>query len=104
MGSDDVDTRFGVLSTARIGRESVIPAIQRSDHEVAAIGSRDADRARAVTNELGIESAYGDYEAMLTEAAIERCIRAPRRERRSPWPARTDWAEPFLPPADFGRV
>ncbi|MBX0295318.1 Gfo/Idh/MocA family protein [Haloarcula nitratireducens] len=63
--------RFGVLSTARIGRESVIPAIQRSDHEVAAIGSRDADRARAVADELGIESAYGDYETMLAEADVD---------------------------------
>ncbi|MBV0924109.1 Gfo/Idh/MocA family oxidoreductase [Halomicroarcula limicola] len=63
--------RFGVLSTAEIGRESVIPAIQRSEHAVAAIGSRDADRARAVADQLGIESAYSDYETMLAEADID---------------------------------
>ncbi|WP_424001342.1 Gfo/Idh/MocA family protein [Haloarcula salina] len=63
--------RFGVISTAKIGREDVIPGIQKSDHTVAAISSRDADRARQVADDLGIESAYGDYETMFAEADID---------------------------------
>ncbi|MFC6861916.1 Gfo/Idh/MocA family protein [Halomicroarcula sp. GCM10025817] len=63
--------RFGILSTARIGRESVVPAIQRSDHEITAIASRDADAARRVADDLGIPTAYGDYEEMLAEADID---------------------------------
>ncbi|WP_254273313.1 Gfo/Idh/MocA family protein [Haloarcula marina] len=63
--------RFGVLSTAKIGRESVIPAIQATSHDVVAIASRDGDRARAVADDLGIDEAYGDYESMLDDANID---------------------------------
>ncbi|WP_324756436.1 Gfo/Idh/MocA family protein [Haloarcula sp. GH36] len=63
--------RFGILSTAKIGREAVIPAIQASEHTVTAIGSRDAERARRVAADLGIPEAYGDYETLLAEADID---------------------------------
>ncbi|GAB3687623.1 Gfo/Idh/MocA family oxidoreductase [Salinarchaeum chitinilyticum] len=56
---------FGVLSTADIGTEDVIPGIQKSDHRVAAIASRDEERARDAADALGIERAYGSYEALL---------------------------------------
>lgn len=62
---------FGVLSTAAIGREDVIPAIQASDHTVGAIASRDADRARSVADDLGTERSYGDYEALLADDGID---------------------------------
>lgn len=63
--------RFGVLSTADIGVESVIPGIQASDHTVAAIASRDERRARDVADELGIERAYGSYEDLLTDGSLD---------------------------------
>lgn len=63
--------RFGIISTADIGTEWMIPAIQKSDHEVAAIGSRSADTAAAVAEELGIPESYGSYEAMFEEADID---------------------------------
>ena len=63
--------RFGVLSTADIGVESVIPAIQASEHEVTAIASRSAPRAEAVAEELGIPRAYGSYEALLEDDDLE---------------------------------
>jgi len=62
---------FGVISTAQIAREDVIPGIQKSDHRVAAIASRDGDRARAVADELGIERAYGSYEALFADEGID---------------------------------
>ena len=62
--------RFGVISTAKIGREDVIPGIQKSDHTVAAISSRDADRARQVADDLGIPA----VEAIAVTQAIERII------------------------------
>jgi len=58
---------FGVLSTAKIGREDVIPAIQKSDHEVLAIASRDAGRAQSVAEDLGIPRSYGSYGALLDD-------------------------------------
>ncbi|WP_276270676.1 Gfo/Idh/MocA family protein [Haloarcula litorea] len=63
--------RFGVLSTARIGRESVIPAIEKSDHEVVAIASRDGERARAAADALGIPAAYEGYETLLSAADVD---------------------------------
>jgi predicted dehydrogenase len=63
--------RFGVISTAKIGREDVIPGIQKSDHTVAAISSRSRDRASDVAEDLGIDSAFGDYETMFAEADID---------------------------------
>jgi predicted dehydrogenase len=63
--------RFGIISTAEIGRESVIPAIQASDHEAAAIASRDADRAASVAADLGIGRSYGSYEALLEDDSLD---------------------------------
>ena len=63
--------RFGVLSTADIGVDSVIPAVQASDHEVAAIASRDESRATAVAERLGIERAYGSYDDLLADERLD---------------------------------
>ncbi|MCU4717874.1 Gfo/Idh/MocA family protein [Halapricum hydrolyticum] len=63
--------RFGVLSTAKIAREDVIPAIQKSDHEVLAIASRDGDRAAGVAAELDIPRSYGSYEQLLADDDLD---------------------------------
>ena len=64
--------RWGVLSTASIGTEKVIPAIQRADGcEVVAIASRDAARAEAAAAGLGIPRAHGSYEALLTDPDVD---------------------------------
>lgn len=64
--------RWGVLSTAKIGREKVIPALQKSScNQVLAICSRDAQSARTVADSLGIERAYGSYEELLADPDID---------------------------------
>jgi predicted dehydrogenase len=64
--------RWGVLSTAAIGRFKVIPAIQRAEHcEVAAIASRDSALGARVAAELGIPTAHGSYEALLADPEVE---------------------------------
>jgi len=64
--------RWGVLSTANIGRTKVIPAIQASERgEVVAVGSRDGARARAFAEELGIPTAHDSYEALLADPNID---------------------------------
>ncbi len=63
---------FGVISTARIGWEKVIPAMQQSKLcKIDAICSRDLASAQAMAKKLGIAKAYGSYEAMLADADIE---------------------------------
>jgi predicted dehydrogenase len=64
--------RWGVLSTAEIGRQQVIPAIQRSEFGmVTAIASRDLARARAVAEGLGIEKPYGAYQQLLSDRNVD---------------------------------
>jgi predicted dehydrogenase len=64
--------RWGVLSTAAIGTEKVIPAMQLGElSTVAAIAGRDAAKARAVAGRLGIPRAYGSYEELLRDPEID---------------------------------
>ena len=63
---------WGVLSTAKIGWEKVIPAMQKSEHcDVRAIASRDLVKGRALADKLGIPKAYGSYEELITDPEIE---------------------------------
>ena len=66
------EVRWGILSTADIGRTKVIPAIQRARRcRVVAIASRDGARARAVAVELGIGRAHDSYEALLADDEVD---------------------------------
>jgi D-xylose 1-dehydrogenase (NADP+, D-xylono-1,5-lactone-forming) len=63
--------RWGVLSTAGIGR-LVIEATRAADHaEFVAVASRDADRARAFAGELGLEASFGSYEELLASSQVD---------------------------------
>jgi predicted dehydrogenase len=64
--------RLGVISTAKIGREKVIPGFRTTPWvDVVAIASRDGATARAVAADLGIPTAHGSYEALLADPAVE---------------------------------
>ena len=65
-------TRWGILSTARIARKAMIPALQESTMaEVSAVASRAEEKARAFAAKLGILKAYGSYEALLADPEID---------------------------------
>lgn len=64
--------RWGILSTARIATQKVVPALRKSAaHEVAAIASRALPTARAAADALGIATAHGSYEALIDDPTIE---------------------------------
>jgi predicted dehydrogenase len=64
--------RWGVLGCAGIAAKAVIPAIQSSRlGRVAAIASRDPDRATEMAARFGIAKAYGSYEALLADPEID---------------------------------
>ena len=64
--------RWGILSTANIGVEKVIPGMLKSkDIEIVAIASRDKKRAAAAAKKLGIAHSYGSYEELLADPTIE---------------------------------
>lgn len=63
---------WGILSTAKIAREKVIPAMQASAYcDIRAIASRNEDQAKAAAAALNIPVVYGSYEALLTDASID---------------------------------
>ena len=63
---------WGVLSTAKIGTEKVIPEMLASPMvELRAIASRSLPSAQAAAQRLGIPQAYGSYEELLADPAIE---------------------------------
>jgi len=64
--------QWGVLSAAKIAAEKVIPAMQAGRYsQVAAIASRDLDRAREAARRLGIPKAYGSYEELLADPGVD---------------------------------
>jgi predicted dehydrogenase len=63
---------WGVLGTAKIGTQKVIPAMQRSGWcEVRAIASRSPASARQAADALRIPIAYGSYQDLLADPEIE---------------------------------
>jgi predicted dehydrogenase len=78
--------RWGILSTAAIGRHKVIPAIQRGERcEVVAIASRDAGVAARVADELGIPSAHASYEALLADPGVDAVYIPLPNHLHKPW-------------------
>ena len=63
---------WGILSTAKIGIEKVIPAMQQGKHcEIAAIASRTQEGAREAAKNLKIPKAYSSYQDLLDDTSIE---------------------------------
>jgi predicted dehydrogenase len=64
--------RWGVISTANIGVQKVIPGIKAADRcEVVSIASRDAGVANDVAARLGIPNAYGSYEELVADPDVD---------------------------------
>jgi len=65
--------RWGILSTAKIAREKIIPALRESssNHEIVAIASRTPESARAAADKFGIPVAHGSYEALIADPNVE---------------------------------
>ena len=64
--------RWGVLSTAKIGRDQVIPAIVEAENGVlSAIASRDLSKARALAERFGAPHAFGSYEELLASDTVD---------------------------------
>lgn len=64
--------KWGILSTAKIARTHLIPAIKLSNNgEVVAIASRSLDSAKKVAEDFEIEKAYGNYDDLLLDDEID---------------------------------
>jgi len=67
--------RYGVLSTAQIALNRHLPAVQAAaNSQVVALSSRDQVRADKAAAEHGIAQAYGSYQAVLDDPAVDAVI------------------------------
>lgn len=88
MSADD-RVRWGVLGAANIALKKVIPAMQQgSDSRVIAIASRDVRKAQSAAAALGIERAYGSYQALLDDADVEAIYIPLPNHLHVPWTTR----------------
>ena len=71
MTSND-SIRWGILSTANIGRGRVIPAIHNSRNgEVTAVASRSSEKAQLFASQTNIPRAYGSYEELIDDPNVD---------------------------------
>ena len=63
---------WGIISTAKIGWEHVIPAIQKSKNsKVLGLASRDLKKAKSLCKKLKISKSYGSYEELYQDPDID---------------------------------
>lgn len=64
--------RWGIISTAGIAKQWLIPALQASPYaEVIAIASRNIEKAQAFAQENNITQAYGSYDELLADVNVD---------------------------------
>lgn len=64
--------RWGVLGCARVFERRMVPAFARvDDARLMAVASRDRAKAEAVAARYGIDRAYGEYAALLSDSEID---------------------------------
>jgi len=70
MNSSD-PLRIGILSTANIARQLIDGVRASTKLKVAAVASRNADKAAAFARETGVPRSFPTYEALLADPAID---------------------------------
>ncbi len=64
--------RWGILSTAKIGREKVIPAMQAGNLcDVVAVASRNKEQGKMMADRLNIPVVYDSYDKLLNDQQID---------------------------------
>src|SRR5438128_7464976 len=78
--------QWGVLGAANIAVKKVIPAMQDGEWcEVAALASRNLEKAQHFALELGIPKVYGSYDELLADRSIEAVYNPLPNHLHVPW-------------------
>jgi len=78
--------KWGIISTAKIAREHVIPGMQAGEYcDVYAIASRNLEKAQTVAKELSIPKAYGSYEELLADPDVQAVYNPLPNHLHVPW-------------------
>ncbi len=80
---------WGVLGASFFAIEHMIPALQQTAGlRVHGIASRELAKAAAVAEQFGLAQAYGDYESMLADPAIDVVFNPLPNHLHVPWTAK----------------
>ncbi|MTI32253.1 Gfo/Idh/MocA family protein [Xanthovirga aplysinae] len=78
--------RWGILSTARIGTQKVVPAMQGGEYcQIEGIASRSLQKAEEEAKELGLPRAFGSYEELLNDPKIDAIYNPLPNHLHLPW-------------------
>jgi predicted dehydrogenase len=89
MSDADRVIRWGILGTAGIAHRNFLPALRRvPGTEATGIGSRSPERAARFAAAEGVVRAYGSYEALLADPAIDAVYVALPNHLHRPWTIR----------------
>lgn len=67
-----MSVRFGVLSTAKIAKGGMIPAInEATGAEAVAVASRNLEKAQAFAKDCDLDRAFGSYEELLADPELD---------------------------------
>jgi D-xylose 1-dehydrogenase (NADP+, D-xylono-1,5-lactone-forming) len=83
-----VTVQWGILSTARINDKFVVGCAQTDAVNIAAVASRDRERARLYADEHGIERSYGSYEELLADPELQAVYISLPNALHLPWTER----------------
>jgi predicted dehydrogenase len=84
--SKQTQIRWGILSTAKIAREHIIPAIHKSQFgAVVAIASRNGDKVAQVARNLDIPEHFDSYDAMISSPLIDAIYNPLPNDMHVPW-------------------
>lgn len=81
--------RWGVLGTADIARGQTIPGMRLAENcELYAIAGRSLEKAKGFQTAFGFEKAYGSYEELLNDPAVEAVYIPLPNDLHGPWVVR----------------
>ena len=64
--------KWGILGTANIARYATIPGMKKAEHcQLYAIAGRSLEKAQSFKEEYGFEKAYGSYEELIADSAVQ---------------------------------
>ena len=80
--------QWGILSTARINDRFIVGCAQTDAANIAAVASRDGERARSYADEHGIERSYDSYQELLADPELQAVYISLPNALHLPWTER----------------
>jgi predicted dehydrogenase len=77
--------RIGILGAARIAPAAIIYPAQATGHKLAAVASRDKDRAKSFAQQYQVERTFNSYQELIDDPEIDVIYNALHNGAHAPW-------------------